>query len=82
MDCFQTLVSNSTCIKPKPKPPRIKRLKLEYDGLLSNFAFKLNLRRYTKASFDSKPVELVVSTFQAGAYTPPPFSSTQALFMG
>ena len=36
-------------MKPKLKPPGTKRLKLEYDGLLSNFAFKFNLRRYTMA---------------------------------
>jgi hypothetical protein len=36
-------------MKPKFKPPGTKRLKLEYDGLLSSFAFKFNLRRYTMA---------------------------------
>ena len=30
------------------KPTGTKRLKLKYDILLSNFAFKFNLRRYTK----------------------------------
>jgi len=35
-------------IKPKLKPPGNKRLTLEYDGLLSNFAFKSNLRRYSE----------------------------------
>jgi len=39
-------------IKPKLKPPGTKRLKLAYDGLLSNFAFKFNLRRYTKDTLD------------------------------
>jgi hypothetical protein len=34
--------------KPKLKPPGTKRLRPEYDGLLSNFAFKLNLRRHTE----------------------------------
>ena len=34
-------------IKPALKTPGTKRLKLIYDGPLSNFAFKLfNLRRY------------------------------------
>jgi hypothetical protein len=28
------------------KPPGTERLKLEYGGPLSNFAFKFNLRRY------------------------------------
>ena len=36
-------------IKPNLKPPGTKRLKLGYDGLLSNFGFKFNLRRYTGA---------------------------------
>jgi hypothetical protein len=31
------------------KPPGIKRLKLKYDILLSFFAFKFNMRRYTVA---------------------------------
>jgi len=34
-------------LKPKLKPPGSKRLKLKCDVLLSNFAFKFNLRRYT-----------------------------------
>jgi hypothetical protein len=29
------------------KPPATKRLKLEYDGLLSKVCFKFNLCRYT-----------------------------------
>jgi len=33
-------------IKPTLKAPVNKRLKLEYDELLSRFAFKFNLRRY------------------------------------
>jgi hypothetical protein len=33
-------------IKPKLKPPGTKRLKLKCDILLSNSAFKVNLRRY------------------------------------
>ena len=36
-------------MKPKLKPPGTKRLKLKYDGLLSKFGFKLNLRRYSSA---------------------------------
>jgi hypothetical protein len=35
-------------IKPKLTAPGSERLKLEYDGPLSSFAFKFNLRRYTK----------------------------------
>ena len=37
-------------MRPKLKPPGIKRLKLGYDGLLSNFGFKFNLRRYNLAA--------------------------------
>ena len=33
---------------PMLKPPGTKRLKLEYDGLLSNFGLNFNLRRYSK----------------------------------
>ena len=33
-------------IKPTLKAPGITRLKLKCDKLLSNFAFKFNLRRY------------------------------------
>jgi len=33
-------------IKHTVKGPGTKRLKLGYDGLLSNFGFKFNLRRY------------------------------------
>ena len=36
-------------IKPKLIPPGTKRLKMEYDGLLSKFAFTFNLCRYNKA---------------------------------
>ena len=35
-------------IKPKLKSPGTKRLKLECDGLLSNFAFNSNFRRFIK----------------------------------
>jgi hypothetical protein len=50
-------------IKPKLKPPGTKRLKLEYDGLLSNFAFNCNLRRYNMG-----PVHHAarVAAFEAG----------------
>jgi len=36
-------------IKPTSIPPGTKRLKLQYDELLSNVAFKINLCRYIKA---------------------------------
>jgi len=35
-------------MKPTLKAPGPLRLKLKYDGSLSNFAFKSDLRRYTK----------------------------------
>jgi hypothetical protein len=35
-------------IKPKLNPLGNKHLKLKFDVLLSNFAFKFSLRRYTK----------------------------------
>jgi hypothetical protein len=34
-------------IKPKLKVPRCERLKLQSDDMLSNFAFKFNLRHHT-----------------------------------
>jgi hypothetical protein len=40
----------STLSIPPWKAPRIKRSKVQYDETLSRFAFKLNLRRYTKAT--------------------------------
>ena len=40
-------------IKPTLKAPGTKRLKLKYDVLLPNFAFKSNLRRYNLGSFCS-----------------------------
>ena len=42
-------------IKPTLKAPGIDRLKLNYDKLLSNFAFKFNLRCYTEAEPDAFP---------------------------
>ena len=38
--------------KPKLKAPGIKRLKLYYDELPSNFVFKFNLCRYTEVLTD------------------------------
>jgi len=54
--------------KPKLEPPGTKRLKLEQDGLLSNFGFKFNLRRYHKdisehwESFDT-PINALAELF-------------------
>ena len=41
-------------IKPRLKAPGTRRLKLQYDELLSTFAFKFDLRRYTKGSGDKE----------------------------
>jgi len=55
-------------IKPKLKPPGTKRLKLEYDGMLSDFGFKSNLRRYIKgAELTSKVAALEASLAAATA---------------
>ena len=37
-------------IKPTLKAPKTHRLKLQYDKVLSSFAFKFNMSRYTKAT--------------------------------
>jgi len=59
-------------IRPKLKPPGIKRLKLETDGLLSNFGFKFSLRRYTGEGFEDDDDDDI----EAGADTRPLSSST------
>jgi len=57
-------------MKTKLKPPGIKRLKLEFDGLLSSFAFKFNLRRYAKELTESFSAYNAIRThLAAGAYT-------------
>jgi hypothetical protein len=43
-------------IKSKLTAPRTKRLKLTDDNLVSGFAFKFNLRRYTEALKENKPL--------------------------
>jgi hypothetical protein len=67
-------------IKPTFKAPGTKRLKLKYAVPLSNFAFKFNIRRYTKMSNPHYPPEIQAETtlinFTAGAYTRPLLSST------
>ena len=64
-------------IKPMLKPPGTKHLKLEYDELLSSFAFKFNLHRFTKnnASYSYDHV-CDEEQSQAGAYTRSLQSST------
>ena len=64
-------------IKPKLKPPYTHRLKPKADELLSNFAFKFNLRRYTVGAAGAgaaAAVELVEAyveqLFSQGRYAP------------
>jgi len=52
------------------KAPGINRFKLNYDKLLSNFAFKINLRRYTKANVlvtKLEPAEVHSASSETGA---------------
>jgi len=61
-------------IKPMLKAPGIKRLKLNYDCLLSNFAFDFNMRRYTMPAEAWLRVAECSSELlrtNAGAGTPP-----------
>jgi len=55
-------------IKSPLKAPGTKRLKLEHDNLLSKFAFKFNLRRFTEAWRDGRirqtPLATSSATFQ------------------
>ena len=44
-------------IKPTLKPPGTNHLKLNYDKLLSNFAFKFNSRHYIVLSIVNVPFE-------------------------
>jgi len=58
-------------IKPALKAPGIKRLKLKYDGPLSNFAFNFNLCRYIQG-IGVDDIFVFFDTFRqatAGAYT-------------
>ena len=67
-------------IKPTLKAPGTERLQLKYEELLSNFGFKFNLRRYSKMAKETEVESLYfLGEMQAGAYTRPLFSSTQAL---
>ena len=66
-------------IKPVLTAPGSKRLKLRSDEPLSGFAFKFNLRRYTKAGRahnDAMVEALQEQGLQAGAYTRSHFNST------
>jgi hypothetical protein len=58
-------------VKPTLKATGYERLKLNCDDLLSSFAFKFDLRRYSTV-VESLPLNAYV----AGDYTPPLLSST------
>jgi hypothetical protein len=62
-------------VKPTLKAPGTECLKPEYEGLLSNFGFKFNLRRYTKVQKSCTPVTpgeiTVLVTGSAGRAGPP-----------
>jgi hypothetical protein len=53
-------------IKPTLKAPGTKRLKQQYDELLSSFPFKLNLRRYTKQTGDITAFHVCVNPGVSG----------------
>jgi hypothetical protein len=55
-------------IKPTLKPPGCKRLKLKCDLLLSNFAFKISLRRYAMDGADG--FDTVLSVHSGDAMPP------------
>jgi len=68
-----------TVSKPvlKAQRPWYPRLKLEYHESLSNFAFKINLRRYIGTSMKSSAFGFLLASLHfpeylvAGAYTHP-----------
>jgi len=60
--------------KPKLKAPGPKRVKLQCDVLLSNFAFNVDLRRYNVGTNNQ---ELLADPgYRAGAYTRSHFRSS------
>ena len=74
-------------IKPKLKPPRTKRLKLNCDILLSTSTFKFNLRRYTTDAIAATRRKLhtpfnrrASRALKAGADTRPIFQLNVSIF--
>ena len=61
-------------INPTLNAPGTQRLKLQYDEVLSSFAFNFNLRRYNSADYDMSDIFFTYTL--AGAYTRPVPSST------
>jgi hypothetical protein len=65
-------------VKPTLRAPGSERLKLKYEELLSNFGFKLSLRRYSLVchSYSSeRQYSRYRGVHPAGAYTRPLFRS-------
>jgi hypothetical protein len=62
-------------IKPTLKAPGTKHLKAKCEELLSNFGYKLNLRRYTVACVRIA-ADVQVAATTVGADTRPTLSST------
>jgi len=59
------------------KAPICRRLKLEHEKLLSNFAFRFNLRRYSEGGVKFNGTDgSVIADTTAGAYTRPLIGST------
>jgi hypothetical protein len=66
-------------MRPKLKPPGTQRLRLENDGLLPNFGFKSNLRRYNLVG-EAITIADVIGA-QAGPHTPSPVSQLSWLWV-
>jgi hypothetical protein len=54
-------------MKPTMKAPGSKRLNLEHDKLVSNFAFKFNLRRYSEGLYEGILQEVQLAPFFSAA---------------
>jgi len=54
-------------IKSTSKAPGTKRLKLKYDKLLWNVAFKFHLRPYSEAALTKKPKKGAAAAAAGGA---------------
>ena len=55
-------------IKPTLKAPGLKRLKLKCDKLLSTFALKFNLLRYSEAVETANLAETIGSYIEVGSH--------------
>jgi hypothetical protein len=72
-------------MKPKMKALGTERLKLTYDNLLSRFAFKFNLRRYSKVvkhieRWDVEPGKVVVGQQQIIPAVSPSVARVEEIF--